>query len=215
MSEYLLADIGNSRIHLFDGNDTIHLPVADALDRYAHRRVYYINVNAALEAQLHALKTWENIAPLITLPGSYETMGIDRKALCLSRDNALFIDAGSAITVDAMRRGIYEGGFILPGLAAWQASYARISPALEHTLDADVSLVRLPRTTKEQISYGIIASIKTSVASVRGSLPIYVTGGDGRLIADIFPQAIYDETLVFKGMRYALQQAGRIALDRH
>jgi len=211
----LLADIGNSRIHLYDGSEVLHLTYDEALARFGDRRVYYISVKAGIEATLAAYPSWENVSHLMELPGSYETMGVDRKALCLSRDNAVFVDAGSAVTVDVMRRGVYEGGFILPGLAAYRDAYARISPALDTPLDTDVSLVRLPRTTEAQISYGIIASIKTLVESTLGSLPLYVTGGDGEVVASFFKRAVFDETLLFKGMRYALEAAGKIPYDTH
>jgi type III pantothenate kinase len=209
-NDYVLADIGNSRIHLFDGQNVFHYDHDEALALYGDKCVYYICVNDRLEARLREFPSWRNVSHLMRLPGSYETMGVDRKALCLSRDNAVFIDAGSAITVDVMRRGIYEGGFLLPGLEAWRDAYARISPALDYALDTDVSLVRLPRTTKEQISYGIIASVKTLVERHTASLPLYVTGGDGEVVASFFKSAVYDETLVFKGMRYALQAEGII-----
>jgi type III pantothenate kinase len=210
MREYILADIGNSRIHLFDGESVRHYPHEEALARFKDARVYYICVNDTLASRLQAYATWRDVSHLMHLPGAYDTMGVDRKALCLSRDNAVFIDAGSAITIDVMRRGIYEGGILLPGLEAWRDAYARISPALDYPLDTDVSLVRLPRTTKEQISYGIIASVKTLVERHTASLPLYVTGGDGEVVASFFKSAVYDETLVFKGMRYALQAEGII-----
>ena len=211
----LLADIGNSRMHLFDGERVWHLHYDEALARFGDAKVYYISVKQGIEEKLAAYPSWENVSHLMELPGSYETMGVDRKALCLSRDNAVFVDAGSAITVDVMRRGVYEGGFILPGLTAYRDAYARISPALDVPLDTDVSLVRLPRTTEAQISYGIIASIKTLVESTLGSLPLYVTGGDGEKLASFFKRAVFDETLLFKGMRYALEAAGKIPYDTH
>jgi type III pantothenate kinase len=67
-----------------------------------------------------------------------------------------------------------------------------------------LDLTQLPLTTKEQISYGIIASIKTLIEKHLRGKSLYITGGDGRILSGFFRDAIYDETLVFKGMEHAL-----------
>ena len=205
----LLADVGNSRIHLYDGKEVVHLLPDDAIEQYGAQRLYYISVNHHLESRLKTETVWENISNKIHIPGEYDTMGVDRRALCLSHDNGVFVDAGSAITVDVMERGIYKGGFIYPGLKALLESYARISPVLDTVLDTDISLTELPRTTKGQISYGIIAPIKTLIETLSQSKPLYITGGDGEIIAGFFANAMYDETLVFKGMVHALRAGVR------
>ena len=201
----LLADIGNTHFHIYDGQNVVHLKYHEAVAAYHQRDMKYISVNAEIENRIGCIKGWENISSQICLPGEYATMGVDRKALCLSHDNGVFIDAGSAITVDVMERGIYRGGYIFPGIKVMLKSYARISPALDVPFEAYVSLQKLPFTTKEQISYGIIASIKTLIEKHQGGKPLYFTGGDGKLLAGFFRDAIYDETLVFKGMQHALQ----------
>ena len=95
----------------------------------------------------------------------YEVItGVDRRALCLSRDNGIFVDAGSAITVDVMENGGYQGGFILPGIRAYLRCYADISPVLETEINETVDMAQLPLTTKDGISYGIIASIKALIS---------------------------------------------------
>ncbi len=200
-----LADIGNTHFHIYDGRRVEHLSYHDAIAKYRGKPLRYISVKSQIEKQIGGVEGWENVSALIRLPGSYETMGVDRKALCLSHDNGIFVDAGSAITVDLMEQGEYKGGYIFPGIKAMLESYARISPALETTLDEKIDLARLPLTTKEQISYGIIASIKTLIEKHQKKQPLYITGGDGRLLAGFFKDAIYDGTLVFKGMIDALQ----------
>ena len=207
---WLLADIGNTRIHLYDGKEVVHLLPDEAIEQYGTQKVYYISVNHHLEPRLKRETAWENISDQVHIPCEYDTMGVDRRALCLSHDNGVFVDAGSAITVDVMERGIYKGGFIYPGLKALQESYARISPALETGLDTDISLTELPRTTKGQISYGIIAPIKTLIETLSRGKPLYVTGGDGRTVSGFFANAVYDETLVFKGMVHALRTSEEV-----
>ena len=140
----------------------------------------------------------------MVLQGAYETMGADRKALCLSHRDAIFVDAGSAITVDVVTNGIYQGGFILPGINAYLDSYRRISPALDIQINQSVALDKLPLTTKDGISYGIIASIKALIDQHRDDQPLYFTGGDGQFLSHFFEDAIFDERLVFDGMYNAL-----------
>jgi len=67
-------------------------------------------------------------------------------------------------------------------------------------LDEKLSLGTLPLTTKEQISYGIIASIKALIEKHSHGKSLYFTGGDGKFLSTFFDDALYDETLVFQGM---------------
>ena len=200
----ILADIGNSNFHIYDGQTVEHLSYDAAIKKYATQEISYISVKHILEEQIAGIECWKNISALINIEGEYETMGIDRKALCLSHKEGIFIDAGSAITVDIVSGGMYVGGFILPGIQAYLESYKSISPVLETNLYEKLSLVRLPKTTKEQISYGIIASIKALIEKHRNGHTLYFTGGDGALLATFFEGAHYDETLVFQGMKKAL-----------
>jgi len=208
----ILADIGNTHIHILDGENIVHLPHGEAIERYGNEKILYISVNEAVEQRIRQKTRWQNVNEHIVLPGAYDTMGVDRKALCLSHDNGVFVDAGSAITVDIMREGVYVGGYILPGIQVILESYGRISPALDVTLDTSVDLGRLPLTTKEQISYGIIASIKALIEKHQHNLPLYLTGGDGEFLLAFFDDAHYDETLVFRGMKYALRASEKLEI---
>ena len=198
------ADIGNSNFHIYDGEKVEHLTYNQAMRKYASEEVFYISVNHSIDQKIADIKKWKNISSHMMIQGEYETMGVDRKALCLSHKEGIFIDAGSAITVDLVVDGKYMGGFILPGLKAYLASYKSISPALETNIDRELSCATLPTTTKEQISYGIIASIKLLIEKHSNGYPLYFTGGDGAFLSTFFEDADYDETLVFKGMQKAL-----------
>ncbi len=202
----LLADIGNTHFHIYDGERVEHLPYSEAIGRYRKQPLKYISVNTDIEKQIGCIGEWENISQKIHLPGEYDTMGVDRKALCLSHENGIFVDAGTAITVDIMEKGIYRGGFIFPGIQAMVKCYAGISPVLDIEVDPSVDPDRLPFTTKEQISYGIIASIKALINQHRNRKTLYFTGGDGEFLSTFFEHADYSETLVFEGMRYALKE---------
>jgi len=200
MDKILLADIGNTHFHIYNGKSVEHLSHVDALKKYAHSDMCYISVKHALGEKIEHIKNWKNISSSLYIEGEYNTMGVDRKALCLSHDEGIFVDAGSAITVDVVSEGVYKGGFILPGLKAYLESYRTISSVLDTTLEEALTLGSLPSTTKEQISYGIIASIKALIDKHNDGKTLYFTGGDGRFLSTFFDDAVYDETLVFQGM---------------
>jgi len=198
-----LADIGNTRIHLYKEGNITHLLHKEGLGLEL-KEVYYINVKKALTMQLREKKNWIDISCVIELKGSYETMGVDRKALCLSYQDGLFISAGTAITVDVVEEGVYKGGFILLGLRAFLKAYKEISSALDIVLNEEINLTTLPKSTIDSISYGIIAPIKAIVLQNQKHHQIYITGGDGAFLSSFFENSIYDESLIFKGMKNAL-----------
>ena len=202
----LLADIGNTYFHIYNGRDIEHLAYEEAIGKYSQERLCYISVKQQLDSTIENIHLWKNISKEIQLQGAYETMGVDRRALCLSHDDGVFVDAGSAITVDIMEHGRYMGGFIFPGLKAMLQAYSSISPILETELNEAISLERLPATTKDGISYGIIASIKALIDKHSDGKKLYFTGGDGKLLSSFFEEATYDEMLVFDGMRKVIKE---------
>ena len=204
----LLADIGNSYFHIYNGLTVEHLNYDDAIQKYKDTPLKYISVNQKIEAKIGHIKVWENLSSSMVIEGEYDTMGVDRKALCLSHSEGVFIDAGSAITVDVVEQGKYVGGFILPGLKAYSNSYKDISPILDVALNRELSLESLPATTKDGISYGIIASIKALIDQHIHGKTLYFTGGDGEFLSSFFEDAIYDEMLVFNGMQQAIINKG-------
>jgi len=201
----LLADIGNTHFHVYNGSSIEHLKYDEAIKKYKKTILYYISVKQQLSLEIKEIKNWIDISSWVKIEGEYKTMGIDRKALCLSKKNGIFIDAGSAITVDVVDNGVYIGGYIFPGLNAMLESYKNISPSLEITLNRNISLTQLPKTTKDGISYGIIASIKTLIDKQTYGKKLYFTGGDGEFLSSLFENSIYDELLVFNGMSKALK----------
>jgi type III pantothenate kinase len=128
-------------------------------------------------------------------------MGVDRKALCSSHESGIFISAGTAITVDIVEKGKYQGGFLLLGLKQYLEGYANISPALKTTLNRDINLEKLPKSTRDGISYGILAPIKCIVEKYRMDKRVYISGGDGRFLSSHFQNAIFDEKLIFLGIK--------------
>ncbi|MDD5359318.1 MAG: type III pantothenate kinase [Sulfurovaceae bacterium] len=202
----LLADIGNTRTHIYNGKSVIHLLHKEVLESYKDKELFYICVSLDMSEKIKDLTNWTNISNTIHIKGEYDTMGIDRKALCLSHKDGIFVDAGSAITVDVVKENEYQGGFILLGINAWLNAYKGISSALGVEINHNCSLAKLPKTTKDSISYGIIASIKAVIETNSFGLPIYFTGGDGEWLSSYFKNSIYDEFLVFKGIQKALKE---------
>ncbi|MCO4845996.1 MAG: type III pantothenate kinase [Sulfurovum sp.] len=205
----LLADIGNTHFHIYNGREIEHLSYEEAIRKYSKKALCYISVKQQLDSTIENIHLWKNISQQITLQGAYGTMGVDRRALCLSHENGIYVDAGSAITVDIMQDAKYMGGFIVPGLKAMLQAYASISPVLDTELNETISLEQLPTTTKDGISYGIIASIKALIDKHSDGKKLYFTGGDGKFLSSFFEEATYDEMLVFNGMRKALKATSR------
>jgi len=202
----LLADIGNSRIHIYNGDEVTHLSHQRAIELYAHKQLQYITVKHQLKDRLKKLDNWRDISDKIILKNAYDTMGIDRKALCLSVASGIFISAGSAITVDIVEKGVYQGGFLLPGIKAYLKAYMDISPALQTEFNPNLLVDKLPQTTRDGISYGIIASIKLLVEKHQSNRKLYISGGDGLLLSSFLDNAVYDETLIFQGIKNALKK---------
>ncbi len=201
----ILLDAGNTRAHIRQDGRIEHVRLDEAVRRYHARQVAYINVNPHNDDLLSAVAGWEDLAPRLHIPGEYEGMGVDRKALCLAHPEGIFVDAGSAITVDRVVEGVYRGGFILPGLHACRRMYAGISPVLDQELDHDIDLHTLPRSTRGSVSFGTLAPMVAVIEEFRDDLPLYLTGGDGPILAKHLSDAVYDEGLVFRGMMNALR----------
>jgi len=206
MNNILLADIGHTHFHVYDGKKVMHCSYDDAIEKYKAKRLCYISVKKDIEEKISHISMWNNISSKIVLNNSYDTMGVDRKAFCLSHSDGVFVDVGTAITVDVMEAGVYLGGYILPGIKAMLKSYREISPALDVQLNENIALDKFPKTTKDGISYGIIASIKTLLNEHRLGKRLYMMGGDGKLLASFFDDAIFDEMLIFNGMKKAIKE---------
>ena len=204
-----LADIGNRYAHLYNGKEVSHISVDDLIKNFSAKKVYYINVNPNNIDKLSKLNNWINISKHINLNGSYESMGIDRQTLLLSREDGIYIDAGSAITIDKKINSKFVGGTILPGIWRAKECYADISSLLRIDDLAKINIEKLPtNSTKMSISYGIIAPIVLLVNSINSeNLPIYCCGGDGKLISSYIDKSEYIEDLIFEGMKKVIKES--------
>ncbi len=203
----LLVDIGNSYAHIYSNGTIEHIKHSEFFKEYSNYKLYYINVNPKLYSKLILKDNWIDISSYIKIDGEYSDMGVDRRALMLGGDDGIYIDAGSAITIDKKINNRFIGGMILPGLKYIKESYGNISSKLNIDKFTIIDLDNLPNSsTKESVNFGAIAPVLAVIKSInRESLPLYFSGGDGKILADML-DAKYDETLIFKGMKRVIKE---------
>jgi type III pantothenate kinase len=199
----LLCDIGNTTLHFYDGRKDTRVSVEGFDPSSIYETVYYISVNERLDTELNAYDNWIDLRSFIDWSKYYDTMGIDRAVACEAIENGVIVDAGSAVTVDVVTAGCFQGGFIYPGIRAMEKTYADISPRLEYSFNFELDLDKMPKNSRDAVSYGYLRTLYGEV--MRHSGPVYLTGGDARRLAPLFPRATVDEHLIFKGMKKILE----------
>ncbi len=201
----LLCDIGNTSYHFLDGENSYKEDVNSFNPSTIREKVYFISVNATVKKTLMQYKNWIDLAEYIDKSKYYETMGIDRIFAVEVVENGVVVDAGSAITVDVIRDGIFEGGFIYPGMHVMEKTYANISPALAYSFNFECDLDIMPKNSRDAISYGFLKTLYCEVISYK--LPIILTGGDAGEFKKIFKDARVDEMLLFNSMKKIIKKA--------
>lgn len=199
----LLCDIGNTSYHFLDETQSYKKSVDTFEPEDVQEKVYFISVNAALKDRLASLNNWIDLRSYIDMSSYYETMGIDRIFAVEAVQNAVIVDAGSAITVDVVKESTFLGGFIYPGTKAMSKTYSDISSALAYDFNFDVDVNILPKNSQDAISYGYLKLLHNEVTS--HNLPIVLTGGDALKLKQLFPNAVVDEMLIFKGMQKVIK----------
>jgi type III pantothenate kinase len=201
----LLCDIGNSSYHFFNDNKEYKKNVKIFDPSLIKEKVFYISVNVQLKPVLNKLDNWIDLSKYIDRSNYYETMGVDRIFACEAINDGIIIDAGSAITVDIVKNGVFEGGFIYPGINAMQQTYKEISSALEYSFNFELDLDKMPKNSRDAISYGFLKTLYGEVMA--HNMKLFLTGGDAKKFANIFPFATVDESLIFKGMKKIMKRA--------
>ena len=200
----LLCDIGNTSYHFLNDTNDYKESVKTFNPQDIQEKVYYICVNPGLITRLNLLENWIDVSQYIDISNYYETMGVDRIFACESIDDGVIIDAGSAITVDVVSMGRFEGGFIYPGTKAMHDSYKNISLALDYPFNYEIDLDTLPKNSTDAISYGFLKTLYSEVISHKKQ--IYLTGGDAHKLLAIFPKAKENPHLLFDGMKKILKE---------
>lgn len=201
----LLCDVGNTSFHFKNDNNEYKESASTFDPKTIAEKVYYICVNHDAKPILDSLDNWIDISKFIDMRAYYETMGIDRIVACEAVQNNIIIDAGSAITVDVVKNGVFEGGFIYPGTNAMSHTYANISPALKYDFNYNLNLDIIPKNSIDAISYGYLKLLFNEVKS--HNLDVILTGGDADKLINIFPDAKIDKELIFNSMKKIIQKA--------
>lgn len=200
----ILCDIGNTNAHFLVDDEIIVKNANEMFDFSIEDKIYYICVNNTLKPLLKKKPNFFDLEPHIYFQTQYSGLGIDRICACKSVKNGVIVDIGSAITVDVMENGLHKGGFILPGIKAYETAYATISPAITKKMDFSVCIENLPQNTKDAVSYAVLKSIVLCVSSVADKKTVYFTGGGGERLSEFFQNSIYDKMLIFKTLKDAV-----------
>lgn len=204
----MLFDIGNSTVDCYHDGKIWTLSHAQFKELSLKEKAYYISVNEELSRYLKSKSYYCNLEPYFECDTIYQGLGIDRIAACCTVSDGMIVDAGSAITVDIMSGGVHLGGFILPGLEAYQKAYKSISSRLDTPINPSVALDTLPQKTADAISYGVIKPIIMILEATCKDKKIWFTGGDGKFFSKYFTNAFFDRSLIFRGMLKTIQTAG-------
>jgi pantothenate kinase type III len=189
-------------------------------------------VNDAIAAKVIAIAGSSRrvlVAPRDFAPGvvnaceNPETVGLDRlfDANALDRDgDFVVVDAGTAITVDRVCRGVFEGGAIAPGIrVSYRALHRETGklPQVEPDLSPPPALGRNTRQAmRVGVERGLAGLVDRLVADLLAELPadrraasrVFLTGGDARYLAPLLRTPIeIDPMLTLRGIARALLEA--------
>jgi len=207
----ILCDIGNTTFHfLINGKHKKYfldekLPIFD-------EELYFVSVNkSATKRLLKANPKAKDIKEMFKFETKYLGHGIDRALACMFCKDAVIVDAGSAITVDIMKKGKHKGGFILPGFRAFMKTYPKISKKLKFDFEKNINLDKIPLQTKDAITYAMMKSIILPIKEVSKKRKIIFTGGDGKLLSTYFKNSTYKKDLIFENMKRIIDANNCIA----
>ncbi len=145
---------------------------------------------------------------------NFDHLGIDRVSIAEAarafypNTPLLVVSAGTCITVEAIdAKGLYLGGYILPGLQTKLNSLHLRTDRLPLLKIYEESIVNLPlfgHNTKEAMISGILHESIGLVSFVRSKMPpetkVVLTGGDGQLLNSILHEE-WSEGLTLEGIR--------------
>ncbi len=158
--------------------------VARELDDLARRRSDAVHWAASAKSQAGVTNHYEDPHQL----------GVDRWAALigarsLTQANCVVVNAGTAMTVDALTsRGDFLGGFILPGFDLMRESLAAKAAKIA---SESGRFIDFPRTTRDAIASGSIHALCGAVEYMRGAMisaghdnpEVVLSGGSAELVA--------------------------------
>jgi len=233
-SPLLTIDCGNSTIDCMRHRDGARLALATGapdLDRLRgfvrdQRLAACVAVSVvrgafdAVRAVLAANQITSRIAGVdlpCPLPLDYDTpatLGADRwvGALAAHRRHgrAIVVDCGSATTVNLVEAdGTFRGGPIAPGLRAFVAGMAAVTPALPAP-DLEAASEVPSRSSRSAVTTGVLLGyaglverlVAAVLAAARGPAAVVLTGGNAaRLLRHARLSALHEPDLVHQGLR--------------
>lgn len=139
-------------------------------------------------------------------------LGVDRWMAILGawsqvKKSCLVVDAGTALTIDAVAGDHHIGGYILPGLRMQRQTLGQSTALIG--VSSDAGILTWGRTTSSAVANGTllsaVATIERALVELQGCVDdtcsLFVTGGDAREIVPLLSvAAIVNEDLVFRGM---------------
>jgi type III pantothenate kinase len=154
-------------------------------------------------------------------------VGIDRLLSALavkhrkpSDQAAIIVDAGTAVTVNAMSAdGLFLGGAIAPGLRTMRVALQQQTAKLPLVSDAPAGSKELPgKSTQEAIYFGtqelflggVERLIHMTGKHFNAEYVVYFTGGDGLLLQQHLGhlRGAFDACLTVEGLRLAASSSG-------
>ena len=205
----ILCDIGNTSIKILE-NSFIKKYYKDEKIPKFNDEIFYISVNEKKEQEFLKINpNAKNLKEFINFQTSYKGMGVDRVVASLFHENAIIVDAGSAITVDIIEDSNHIGGFILLGLNSIKKAYEDISPKLDFEFEKNINLDKIPLQTKDAISYATLKSIILPIIEICNNKNIIFTGGDGEFLSQFFKNSQYKEDLIFENMKRIIDANNR------
>lgn len=170
---------------------------------------------APLALTIHWVKSTAQFGALKNTYDDPVKLGVDRWAgLIAAHDSTdapcLVVNAGTALTVDAIDQSIFIGGVIAPGLHMLHSAFIKNTAAVDA---AGGGYQAFPKNTQNAAYTGALLAMAGAVAAMYAELektahqaPVcIVTGGDGKLLIQTLKQsfqidAIDDESLVLRGL---------------
>ncbi len=201
----VLVDFGNSSIDVKDNGALSKLPISEIERVLEYKKAYYICVNSQIYGSIPS--GWIDIKQYIDFDRYYSTMGIDRVIACEAIEDGVIIDAGSAITVDIKRDGLFCGGFISLGYKKSKEALADLSDALDVDFNLEMPLDEAAFNTPDALTFGFFAPLVSYIKSLE--LPIYLTGGDSDKFKKFLPDATIVDDLIFRGMEKIIKESIR------
>lgn len=158
---------------------------------------------------------WVRPGTVSSIPLRYEQpgeLGADRLAnaegaVARMGPEAIIVDLGTALTVDVVHGGAFQGGIIFPGRGAARRALSLDAEALPLEACRTALPSLLGRSTEGGIRSGLyhgyrglVAGLVEDLTGQYGEIPVLVTGGGGEILRDLPRVSYYCPDLTLYGI---------------